>query len=99
MAAGAAVRPEVVRALADCWNTGHKDGSLPSHYQGPVLLMRGAHDTFVTEDVVTGAVTPRLATVECVAIPGAGHWAHVERPRDVAGHLSRFLTRTAAAPD
>ncbi|MET8214075.1 hypothetical protein ABZT51_51455 [Streptomyces sp. NPDC005373] len=60
VAAGAAVRPEVVRALADCWNTGHKNGSLPSHYQGPVLVMRGAHDTFVTEDVVPGP-SPRAS--------------------------------------
>ncbi|MFD0147956.1 alpha/beta fold hydrolase [Streptomyces sp. NPDC055721] len=94
-ATGAEVRPEVVRALADCWNTGHPDGAFPSRYPGPVLILRGADDPFITEGLVAGAVTPRFTAAECVTITGAGHWAHLERPRLVAERLGAFLTRTA----
>ena len=34
---GARIRPDVVRALADCWNNGHPDGEKPSRFAGPVL--------------------------------------------------------------
>ena len=33
--------PAAVAASADAWNRGHPEGARPSHYAGPVLLVRG----------------------------------------------------------
>ncbi|MFE7244904.1 alpha/beta fold hydrolase [Streptomyces sp. NPDC057580] len=98
-ATGAEVRPEVVRAMTDCWNTGYPDGARSSRYTGPVLVLRGAEDPFVTEELVAGAVTPRFAAAECAAITGAGHWAHLEQPRAVAERVSAFLARVGLPAD
>ena len=37
-------RPEVVRAMADCWNAGVAKAPERSEYTGPVLIVRGADD-------------------------------------------------------
>jgi Alpha/beta hydrolase family len=91
---GAAVRPEVVRALADCWNGGHPDGAHPSRYAGPVL--GGAEDPFVTDELVSGAVTPRLHSPGVALVDGAGHWVHVEQAGAVAARISEFLGQATA---
>jgi pimeloyl-ACP methyl ester carboxylesterase len=85
--------------MADCWNTGHPDGARPSRYTGPVLVLRGAEDPFVTEELVAGAVTPRFATAECIPIAGAGHWAHLEQPGAVAERVCAFPTRVGLPAD
>ncbi|MGK5638640.1 alpha/beta fold hydrolase [Streptomyces sp. URMC 126] len=90
-AVGARVRPEVVRALVDCWNAGHPDGQRPSRYQGPVLVIRGADDGFITEGLVAEGVLKRFGSVEAVTVHGAGHWVHVERPAAVAALLDVLL--------
>ncbi|MFH8410217.1 alpha/beta fold hydrolase [Streptomyces sp. NPDC018019] len=90
-AVGARVRPEVVRALADCWNTGHPDGRRPSRYQGPVLVIQGADDGFITEGLVTEGVLRRFGSIESATVDGAGHWVHVERPAAVAALLDVLL--------
>jgi pimeloyl-ACP methyl ester carboxylesterase len=90
---GSPVRPEVVRSLVDCWNSGLPDGGENSSYTGPVLIVRGTDDGFVSEDLVSTAVSPRFASVKTVAIDGAGHWPHVERPSAVAAQLDEFLAQ------
>jgi pimeloyl-ACP methyl ester carboxylesterase len=85
------LRPEVVRALADCWNTGHPDGKRPSSYAGPVLILRGEGDGFVTEDMVNDAIAPRFTAMTAVSVAEAGHWAHIEQAAHVATHLDRLL--------
>jgi pimeloyl-ACP methyl ester carboxylesterase len=94
---GLAMRPEVVRAMADRWNSGLANAPERSEYAGPVLIMRGADDGFVTEELVTRAVSPRFASATTATVERAGHWPHVERPADVAAHLDAFLARTIAA--
>ncbi|MCO6010993.1 alpha/beta hydrolase [Actinoallomurus purpureus] len=94
---GGRVRPEVVRALVDCWNAGHPDGDRPSRYTGPVLVIRGADDGFVTEDMVADGVLKRFGTVEAATVDGAGHWVHIERPAVVAALLDAFLAKTHPA--
>jgi pimeloyl-ACP methyl ester carboxylesterase len=89
---GTRLRPEVVRDLADCWNTGHLDGAQPSRFAGPVLIVRGQGDGFVTDELVNGGVAPRFGSVESVSVGGGGHWVHLEQPAAVAGHIDRFLT-------
>jgi pimeloyl-ACP methyl ester carboxylesterase len=91
---GAPVRPEVVRALVDCWNSGLPGGDGKSAYTGPVLIARGTDDRFVSEDLVSTAVAPRFASVTSVAIEGAGHWPHLERPSAVAARLDEFLAQS-----
>ncbi|MFF4764628.1 alpha/beta fold hydrolase [Streptomyces sp. NPDC001292] len=88
---GGRVRPEVVRALADCWNTGHEDGAEPSAFSGPVLVLRGADDGFITGEIVAQGVLPRFTAAQTAVIDGAGHWAHIEQPEAVAARLDVFL--------
>lgn len=90
---GTDVRPEVVRALVDCWNSGVPAGGEPTGYTGPVLILPGAADGFITDDVVSAAVRPRFGSATTVAIEGAGHWPHLERPAVVAALLGEFLTQ------
>ena len=77
------------------WDAGSSDSAQTSAFTGPVLIVRGADDGFITEDLVSAAVSPRFASVEIVAIDGAAHWPHLERPSVVAAQLDRFLTDTA----
>jgi pimeloyl-ACP methyl ester carboxylesterase len=96
---GLRVRPEVVRALVDCWNTGLDDAPEPSRYAGPVLILRGSDDGFVTEDLVATSVSPRFASAQSVVIERAGHWPHLEQPAALAAQLDRFLTEHATGAD
>ncbi|MFF7471938.1 alpha/beta fold hydrolase [Streptomyces sp. NPDC008092] len=88
---GTRIRPETVRETVGCWNDGHPAGARPSRYPGPVLVVRGADDGFVTAELVAQGVAPRFAAPETVVVDRAGHWAHLEQPAVVAGHLDRFL--------
>lgn len=90
---GGRMRPEVVRALVDTWNTGHPDGERPSRYMGPVLVIRGADDGFVTTEMVDQGVLKRFGTVETATVAGGGHWVHIERPATVAALLDTFLAK------
>jgi pimeloyl-ACP methyl ester carboxylesterase len=93
---GLPMRPEVVRAMADCWNSGLADAPERSAYAGPVLIVRGADDGFVTEELVSTTVAPRFASARTVTIERAGHWLHVERAADVGAQLDDFLTNAVA---
>jgi pimeloyl-ACP methyl ester carboxylesterase len=93
---GLPMRSDVVRAMADCWNSGLADAPERSEYRGPVLIVRGAGDDFVTEGLVSTTVSPRFASARTVTVEGAGHWPHVERPADVVAQLDDFLTNAVA---
>ncbi|MFF7187413.1 alpha/beta fold hydrolase [Streptomyces sp. NPDC008222] len=96
---GVRMRSEVVRDMADCWNTGHPAGERPSRFTGPVLIIRGEGDGFATEELVSELVAPRFGSVESVSVGGGGHWVHLERPVEVAGHLDRLLTGVLPSGD
>jgi hypothetical protein len=85
------MRAEVVRAMADCWNSGLADAPQRSEYAGPVLIVRGADDDFVTDELVSTTVSSRFASAKTATVERAGHWPHVEQPADVAAHLDDFL--------
>ena len=96
-AVSAALRPEVVRTVADMWNNGHPAGLRPSGYSGPVLILRGTEDSLLTEEVVASAVTSRFESAEtALAVIEAGHWAHIEQPSAVAAVIDRFLATNLA---
>jgi pimeloyl-ACP methyl ester carboxylesterase len=97
VAIGLRVRPEVVRALVDCWNVGLRDAPEQSRYAGPVLIVRGGDDGFVTEDLVATTVSPRFASAQTVVVERAGHWPHLEQPAALAAHLDQFLTEHLTA--
>ncbi len=96
-AIGDRAAPASVSAFADAWNAGHPDGAQPSRYTGPVLIVRGEGDPFVTAEVVASAVAPRFDRAAIAVIGQAGHWPHVEQPEALAGTLGEFLRTVDAA--
>ena len=96
IAAAAPMRqPEFLRASSVMWNTGHPAGEQVSLFTGPVLIVTGADDQFVTPEVVASVVAPRFdsARSTLTEIEGASHWPHVERSSAVADEINRFLVR------
>jgi pimeloyl-ACP methyl ester carboxylesterase len=88
---GDRVRPASVGVFADLWNQGHALGAQPSRYRGPVLVVRGAADAFITADLVEAAVTGRFEDPAVAVVGDAGHWPHVEQPQALACILAEFL--------
>ncbi|BCW05697.1 alpha/beta fold hydrolase [Arthrobacter sp. NtRootA1] len=82
------VAPTTIAATATAWNEGHPDGSGPSGYRGPVTILRGANDPFVTTEIVSSYVAPRFEDATEASIPDAGHWPHVENPAVVAAKIA-----------
>jgi pimeloyl-ACP methyl ester carboxylesterase len=94
---GLPMRPAVVRAMADCWNSGLANTPAQSEYAGPVLIVHATGDGFVTQQLVSATVSPRFPSARTVTIERAAHWPHVEQPVSVAAQLDDFLTSTVAA--
>jgi len=89
VAAGTGTIPEVVARYADIWNDGVKDAAAASDYAGPVLVIRGGIDAFVTEQLAS-AVVGHFADVREHVIDRAGHWLHIEYPVTVAATILEF---------
>ena len=90
-AIGDRAAPAAVAAFADAWNRGHPDGTQPSRYTGPVLIVRGEGDPFVNAELIASAVVPRFDNPAVATIGCAGHWPHVEQPQAFAKILDEFL--------
>jgi pimeloyl-ACP methyl ester carboxylesterase len=90
--AGARVAPDVVAAVVDAWNGGDPAGLKRTVFTGPVLIVRGAGDPFVTEEVLNAGVLPRFPGARLATVADAGHWPHVEQPAAVAALLEECLT-------
>jgi predicted alpha/beta-hydrolase family hydrolase len=88
---GDRVRPPSAGLFADIWNRGHALGAQRTLYSGPVLIVRGEGDSFVTADLVSSAVLPRFDRPAVASVGHAGHWPHVEQPGAVAKMLADFL--------
>lgn len=88
---GLLVAPPVAARYVDLWNNGVDAAPEQSAYPGPVLIVRGDSDGFATEELVNGVVTPRFPGVLQAAVPGGGHWLHVEHPRVLAHEVLGFL--------
>jgi pimeloyl-ACP methyl ester carboxylesterase len=86
---GASAPPDVVARYADVWNEGVKDAPAVSDFTGPVLVIRGGADAFVTEQLLD-AITPRFPQSRTEVVDRAGHWLHVECPDEVAAMLLEF---------
>jgi pimeloyl-ACP methyl ester carboxylesterase len=94
--AGGSARPEVVSHYVDVWNDGVPDAPPISAFTGPVLLIRGGADTFVTAELVA-TVSPRFPQARQEVVEGGGHWVHVEYADRVAASIAAFARETAAA--
>jgi pimeloyl-ACP methyl ester carboxylesterase len=94
---GDGVEAAAVGAFADMWNRGHSLGAQQSRYKGPVLIVRGEADPFVTAEVVSSAVAPRFDKPAIASVSNAGHWPHVERPEALAEVLRDFLATVGPA--
>jgi esterase len=91
---GAPVATDVVSHYVDVWNGGASNAPATSAFGGPVLIIRGGADAFVTEQVVN-AVSPRFADADVKVIEKGGHWVHFEYPGAVAAMILDFADATA----
>ena len=71
------------------WNGGVSNAPATSAFGGPVLIIRGGADAFVTEELID-AVSPRFVQAEVKVIDKGGHWVHVECPGAVAAMVLDF---------
>ena len=96
--AGGAVPPSSASDVLDVWNEGSTQGERASEYSGPVLVLPGEADPFVTAELVAGGVSSRFPDVEVFPVAGAGHWPHVEAPAVVAAQLDAFIASRVVSP-
>lgn len=96
---GDRVDAAAVGTFADLWNNGHPSGAEPARYRGPVLIVRGGSDAFVTPELISSGVTPRFEAPSVVSIERTGHWPHVEQPDGVARIIGSFLANVEPASD
>jgi pimeloyl-ACP methyl ester carboxylesterase len=89
VSAGAPAMPDVVARYVDVWNDGVDDAPPVSEYMGPVLVIRGGADAFVTQQLVD-TIVPRFPQARVDVIDGGGHWLHVEYPGEVASAIMEF---------
>ena len=91
---GTPVAADVVSHYVHVWNAGASNPPATSAFGGPVLIIRGGADAFVTEQVVN-AVSPRFADADLKVIERAGHWVHFEYPGAVAAMILDFADAIA----
>ena len=88
---GDAMTASSTSAIADAWNRGHKLGASHTQFAGPVIIVRGEADPFVTAELIEAGVAPRFEQAVVARIAEAGHWPHVEQPLAFAETLGGFL--------
>ena len=71
-----------------------RDAPATSAFGGPVLIIRGGADGFVTEQLVD-AISPRFVEPDVKVIDKGGHWVHVEYPGSVATMILDFTDAIA----
>ena len=86
---GAPALPDVVARYVDIWNNGVSDAPATSDYTGPVLVICGDADGFVTKALVE-EIVPRFPGAREKVIDRGGHWLHVEQPDIVAEMILEF---------
>jgi esterase len=91
---GVPVAADVTARYADVWNGGASNAPATSAFAGPVLIIRGGADPFVTEELVD-TIGPRFAQAEVKVVDKSGHWVHVESPGDVAAMILDFADAIA----
>jgi pimeloyl-ACP methyl ester carboxylesterase len=91
---GAHVAADVTAHYVDMWNNGARNVPATSAFGGPVLIIRGGADGFVTQQLVD-AISPRFVEPDVNVIDRGGHWVHVEYPGSVASMILDFVDAIA----
>jgi pimeloyl-ACP methyl ester carboxylesterase len=91
---GAPVAADVTAHYVDVWNSGVSNALATSAFGGPVLIIRGGADAFVTEQLID-AISPRFVEPEVKVIDKGGHWVHFEYPGAVAAMILDFTDAIA----
>jgi pimeloyl-ACP methyl ester carboxylesterase len=91
---GAPVAADVTAHYVDVWNSGVSNALATSAFGGPVLILRGGADAFVTEQLIN-TVSRRFVQAEVRVIEKGGHWVHVEYPGTAATMLLDFTDAIA----
>jgi pimeloyl-ACP methyl ester carboxylesterase len=91
---GAPEAADVVSHYVNVWNAGVSYPPATSAFKGPVLIISGGADAFVTDQVVS-AVSSRFADADVKVVQRAGHWVHFEYPGAVAAMILDFADATA----
>jgi pimeloyl-ACP methyl ester carboxylesterase len=86
---GSPVAADVVSHYVDVWNDGVSNAPATSAFGGPVLIIRGGADAFVTEQLVN-TVNSRFVDADVKVIESGGHWVHIEYPGAVAAMILDF---------
>lgn len=92
---GAVAAPAVVAHYVDLWNNGAADAPATSAFDGPVLIIRGGADGFVTEELIS-SIAGRFTGTDVHVIDQGGHWLHVEYPGAVAAMVLDFTDAVMA---
>jgi esterase len=87
---GAQFTPATAEASARSWNAGDPAGDEPTTFGGPIMIVWGANDPFVTQDLLETGVLSRLPEARLLPVPRAGHWPHIEQPATLFTLLRRF---------
>ncbi|MDT5258128.1 MAG: hypothetical protein QOD10_3208 [Mycobacterium sp.] len=91
---GTPVAADVVSHYVDVWNDGVGNAPATSAFGGPVLIIRGGTDAFVTERLVD-TVSQRFVEADVKVIEKGGHWVHFEYPGAVAAMILDFTDAIA----
>ena len=91
---GRDVSSSTVHKLVDAWNGGIPEAPSQSSFDGPVLIIRGGADPFVTQEMVA-AIAKRFKDPAVKTLEGAGHWAHFEAAGQVANLIAEFADQLA----
>jgi esterase len=91
---GAPIAPDVTAHYVDLWNDGVRNAPATSAFGGPVLIIRGGADAFVTAQLIN-TVSPRFVEAEVKVIDKGGHWVHVEYPGAAATMILDFTDAIA----
>lgn len=63
---------------------------IEGRFDGPVLFLSGGDSDYVT-DAARGPIRDLFPRARFASLPGAGHWLHAERPREVEASVRAFL--------
>jgi pimeloyl-ACP methyl ester carboxylesterase len=95
---GAPVSADVATHYAHLWNNGVSNAPATSAFSGPVLIIRGGADGFVTQQLVDD-ISARFVEPDLKVIDKGGHWLHVEYPGTVAAMILDFTdTNSGVTP-
>ncbi len=93
-AVGTPVAAGVAARYVDVWNAGYPAAPARSSYGGPVLIVRGGGDGFVTA-AIAETIAARFTGAETHVVDRGGHWLHVEYPGTVAAMILDFTDAIA----